>query len=277
MAESEQNSETQQVTAPPPMPPINPLLERARIPGETFRLPSRGLFYKNGELDPSVEDGEVHVHAMTAFDEIVIRSPDKLFSGEAVEEVFQRCIPDVKKPKELFAKDVDFLMVCLRKVTYGGELEIQHTHTCEGAKEHTYSISVDNFIRNAKVIDPTTINSIFQFELENGQQVTIHPAKFKDAVKMMQALDLEETDPEVIHKRSVESIVSIISDVDGINDPRMIAEWINAVPARWIHKLTEAVEKASDWGPDFETKAVCKDCGEEMDVNAPLNPVAFFI
>jgi hypothetical protein len=31
---------------------INPLLTQGRIPGETFQLPSAGIFYTNGELEP---------------------------------------------------------------------------------------------------------------------------------------------------------------------------------------------------------------------------------
>ena len=39
----------------------NPLLQKIRLPGRIFQLPSRGLFYKNGELDESVKNGEIHV------------------------------------------------------------------------------------------------------------------------------------------------------------------------------------------------------------------------
>ena len=82
----------------------NPLLSKVRMPGETYRLPSNDLFYHNDELDPSVRDGEVHVYPMTAVDEIIMKSPDMLFSGKAVEEVFLRCVPQIKKPMELLGK-----------------------------------------------------------------------------------------------------------------------------------------------------------------------------
>jgi len=39
----------------------NPLLENLRLPGETVRLPSGGMFYKNGELASHVNNGEIHV------------------------------------------------------------------------------------------------------------------------------------------------------------------------------------------------------------------------
>ena len=59
----------------------NPLLRNIQLPGDTVRLPSRGIFYNNGELTPSTQNGEVHVYPMKAIDEIIMRSPDKLLSG----------------------------------------------------------------------------------------------------------------------------------------------------------------------------------------------------
>lgn len=104
----------------------NPLLDKIKLPGRKFRLPSRGLFYTGGEIDENTVDGEVEVFSMTAIDEINLRTPDLLFSGEAIERVFTRCIPQIHKPLDLIGKDVDFLLSCLRVVSYGNEIEINH-------------------------------------------------------------------------------------------------------------------------------------------------------
>ena len=64
------------VAAPPVSP--NPLLERIKLPGDSFALPSGGLFYGEGVLDPSVSNAEIHVHPMTTLDEITMKSPDLL-------------------------------------------------------------------------------------------------------------------------------------------------------------------------------------------------------
>ena len=106
----------------------NPLIERSRIPGEIHRLPSRGIFYTNGELDGSVRDGELQIFPMTLIDEITMKSPDLLFSGDAVKQVLGRCVPQVLKPGQLLSKDVDFLMLVIRKASYG-DLEINYKHT----------------------------------------------------------------------------------------------------------------------------------------------------
>ena len=109
---------------------INPLLARVNLPGETFKLPSGGILYDDDEISSDVKDGELHVLPMTTYDEILLRTPDLLFSGDAIKQVFNRCVPQVTNPMLLFAKDVDFLLLCLRKVTYGDEMEVPYTHTC---------------------------------------------------------------------------------------------------------------------------------------------------
>lgn len=103
----------------------NPLLKKIKLPGRRFRLPSRGLFYNDGELADTVIDGEIEVFSMTTIDEINLRSSELLFSGEAIEKTFKRCIPEVKKPFKLLSVDVDFLLGCLRVVSYGNILDIK--------------------------------------------------------------------------------------------------------------------------------------------------------
>jgi hypothetical protein len=104
---------------------VNPLLQRInKMPPESFKLPSGGIYYNNGELDDEVVNGELLIYPMTTIDEITMKSTDLLYNGEAVERVFLRCIPQVKKPKQLLSNDVDFLMICLRVVTYGNNMDI---------------------------------------------------------------------------------------------------------------------------------------------------------
>lgn len=256
---------------------VNPLLERIRMPGETFRLPSGGLFYskESGILDPNVTDGEVHVHPMTALDEIALKTPDLLFSGKAVEQVFGRCIPEIKDTKRLLAKDVDFLLVCLRKVSYGSDLELNFTHTCENAKQHSYVVQVDPFIKKSKRIDPSRVTSDFNLTLKNGQKVCMIPLSFGNFVELMQAGD-QELKPEELAQRLYSSVSKLIASVDGVDNRDQILEWLSKVPPIIMKQLTEAIEKTTEWGPDFMVKIKCKDCGKEEEVQAPLNPLAFF-
>jgi hypothetical protein len=266
-------------TTAPQMKPVNPLLERARMPGGTFTLPSQGLFYKNGELSEDVKNGEVHVHPMVTLDEIILKTPDKLFSGDGIVEVFKRCIPQVNDPMQLLAKDVDFLMVCLRKVTYGDDMEITYTHDCEEGKEHSYMIPVTDFIKNSKKIDPVTSGKAFTLELDNGQVLKLRPANLSNVLGIYQAAvgDNDDENIESVSKNVFDTLVAMIESVDEISDVDMITEWVKTISAGWVHEIGETIDKLSDWGPTFDVTIICKDCGESTTINTPMNPLAFFI
>jgi len=275
--------EEQAVTNQQPVPTIpearvNPLLARVEMPGSTFQLPSRGLFYKKGELRDDVEMGEVHIHPMSAYDEILMKSPDHLFSGEAVDKVFRRCIPQVLLPLKLLAKDVDFLLVCLRQVTFGNEMDITYMHDCEDAKANPYVIQLSDFISSSKKIDPTTVVKNYTVTLENGQVVKLNPSRFEDVIKLYQSAETgNQLTPEDELDMSVHIIRSIIFSVDGEEDPLLIEEWIRKISAGWLVKLTKNIEKASDFGPDFSLHAMCKDCEKDIVIQTPVNPISFFM
>lgn len=274
----------QNAVVPPEQPAFNPLLTRIVMPGQTFRLPSGGLFYTNGELSHDVVDGEVHVHPMTAIDEIMIKTPDLLFSGNAIKEVFSRCIPQILKPAELLAKDVDYLLICLRKITYGDILELEATHTCKNAKSHGYQISIDDFIIKTKEIDPSKMSN-YTLRLENDQTVQLRPVKFMDYVKIMQTTSALQNDKakddvnyivEQAKNIMFESLLGIIISVDDITNRDQILEWLGSIQAGWIKQISNKVEHMAEWGPIFTSETECKDCGEKFTITAPLNPVAFF-
>jgi hypothetical protein len=273
-----ENNEAQLVPAMEPIKPVNPLLERARMPGGTFTLPSQGLFYNDGELSADVKNGEVHVLPMVTLDEIILKTPDKLFSGDGIVEVFKRCIPQVNDPMRLLAKDVDFLMVCLRKVTYGDNMEVTYTHDCKDAKEHSYMIPITNFIQESKRIDPTTAGKVFSLELDNGQVLKLRPANLKNVLGIYQsAVGDDEENIESISKNIFDTMVAMIESVDGISDIDMITEWVKTISAGWVHQIGETIDKVSDWGPTFDVVIKCKDCGGEITINTPINPLAFFM
>jgi hypothetical protein len=257
----------------------NPLMEALRIPGESFRLPSQGLFCEKGVLDDSVNNGEVEVYPMTAIDEIIISTPDKLLSGKAISEIFAHCIPQIKNTSALLAKDIDFLMVCLRMVSFGQFMEVVFTHNCENAKEQTYTVDLQQIIRNSKSIDPTTITQEYSTTLTNGQVVTLKPMTYGDIINLyqntmvMKTSELEEQEAEDL---VVNTMISIIKDVNGVTDKEFIREWAKKVPLGSKKQIQEAIQNVSDWGVDMKSIQTCKDCKEEIELRVSANPVNFF-
>jgi hypothetical protein len=263
---------------------VNPLLERIHFPGETFQLPSRGVFYGHGELADHVKDGEVRVLPMTTIDELQMKSPDMLFSGAAIVEVFSRCIPDVLDPMRLFAKDIDFLMICLRKVSYGDEIQITYDHECKMdadgkpiPDEHSYIANITSMISGARQLDPT---KKFVLTFENEQVVTMSPIRFGDFLALSQksseARDQKAT-PEAVKRHIFDITASLIDNVDGVDDKEFILEWLNVLPRNLVQRLSDAVDQTANWGPSYDVEIKCKSCGKKIKVEIPLNPLHFFM
>ena len=256
---------------------VNPLLARVKIPGRIFQLPSAGIFYKNGELADTVENGEVHVYPMTALDEITMKNPDMLFSGKAISIVFKHCIPDIKKPDELFAKDIDALMVFLRAVTYGTQYEIEATHDCDEAKSHSYMVDVEQMITSMKYLSQDMIDSVYTTTLENGQVVKMLPIRYKHVLQLLkmnenkQVLTVEDQE-----KNLIVNLLNVIESVDGTTDKKHITEWAKAISPKMMNQLAMAIDDSQSWGTQSLKTVVCKDCAEEYSIEIPINPISFF-
>lgn len=254
----------------------NPLMGKIKLPGRTFQLPSRGALYKNGELSSS--EGEIHVHPLSALAEINLKNPDLLFNGKAIEAVFAECIPEIKKATELYGRDIDAIMYFLRLVTYGPQFVVNVKHTCENAKDHSYSVDIDKMVQDMKQLDPTVAEQKFKVVLPNGQVVKVHPVKFEHMIKLFQ-MNLNKTDlsTEDHKKNLVFNLTNVIESVDEVTDKKHIEEWVRSITTPYQKRITEAIERTNDWGPSATTTLKCKDCGEAIAIELPLNPISFFI
>lgn len=255
----------------------NPLLQKIKLPGRIFQLPSRGIFYRDGELDSMVKEGEVHVHPMSSLAEIHMKNPDQLFSGQAVETVFKDCVSGVNKPSQLLAKDVDAIMMFLRTATYGSGYEFTAKHNCENAKEHSYVAEVDTMIGQMQMLDPTVVAEDFTVKMPNDQLVKLQPARYESIIGILKNNEAKkELTVEDMKRNLMMMLSSVVVQVDDITDSQMISEWLAKIPTTWTSKIAERVEKVNEWGPSMKWTTKCRDCGEEFTVELPINPVSFF-
>lgn len=259
------------------VPSTNPLLSKVRVlDGITIRLPSRGLLYEEGVLATGVVDGEIRIYPMTTRDEILLRSADGLFGGSTINQVFARCAPEVLDPKRLFFNDLDFILVALRQASYGDEMQIDYTHTCENAKEHSYMVRVDSLIRNSKEIDPLTVDDKFTLMLSTSQEVKLNPIRLDSMMKILQPPAQEELTTEQAEDEMLRMYIAQIHSVDGITDPELIFGWMGELPVSCVKQIREKISAAGEWGVSYVQTIKCKDCGESVEISTPINPVAFF-
>lgn len=272
---------------PVPVAVTNPLVARGRLPGETFRLPSRGVFYDDGELDADVESGEVHMYPMTAYEEITLSSASKLFSGEGIIEVIQRCVPSIRKPAKLLAQDVDFILFALRKVSYGPSIEFTKTHVdCPWAKEHEieprnnkYVADIGKMLKETVEIDQVQLASKYKTTLSNGQLIMMHPIRFDAFVTLMQAVSQNNMNEMSVADQTdhlLDQLLLIIRQVDEITDHDMIREWLSVITPSMMREVNTALGELSVWGIDTKTTFACSDCGAKMEMELPTNPLVLF-
>lgn len=101
----------------------NPLRKYFRQPKIYIRLPSKGNYYANGALELT-ETGEYPVYAMTAKDELMMKTPDALINGESTVSLIKSCIPNIKDPWKMPSLDIDTVLIAIRLASYGEKMEI---------------------------------------------------------------------------------------------------------------------------------------------------------
>jgi hypothetical protein len=262
----------------------NPLLQKTKLPGRIFQLPSKGIFYKQGVLAEHVRDGEVEVQPMSALAEMKLRSPDMLFSGRALREICLECIPDILKPDELVSKDVDAIFCFLRIVTYGPIMEFRSVHNCPNRQIHEYKSSLENITLkpNNKILEHADV--LYTFKLSNEQTIKLRPVRFQDAVEMLHLQQEAEkqlesdgqVDQAIIENTMVSDLLTIIDAVDGVVDRAMIEEWVRSLPRKMFVEIINKSRLASDWGFDLKVEVTCADCGTAYLHDLELDPINFF-
>jgi len=103
----------------------NPLSSYMRQPKIYITLPSKGKWWEPGALEFS-ENGEYRVYSMTAKDELLFKTPDALLNGQALVDVIQSCMPNIKNGWAIPSIDIDLILIAIRLATYGERMPIPH-------------------------------------------------------------------------------------------------------------------------------------------------------
>jgi|TARA_R110000796_G_scaffold163703_2_gene280675 hypothetical protein len=101
----------------------NPLRKYFRQPKVYITLPSKGVFYPADAINIP-EGNEFPVFAMTAKDELTMKTPDALLNGAATVEIIKSCVPNILNPWKMPSIDLDAVLIAIRVATYGETMEI---------------------------------------------------------------------------------------------------------------------------------------------------------
>lgn len=150
----------------------NPLKKYFRQPKVYVTLPSKGEYWPDGTLEMP-ETGEFPVYAMTAKDELAMKTPDALLNGQATVDVIQSCVPNIKNAWFLPSIDLDALLIAIRIATYGEDMEIT-TKVPEVGDERSFTIDLRGILNKL-----VTNNYEDQIQIDN-MTVYISPLTYKE-------------------------------------------------------------------------------------------------
>lgn len=152
----------------------NPLSNYMRQPKIYIRLPDNGKYWNQDSIYIP-ESGEIPVYSMTAKDELTFKTPDALMNGQAVVDVIQSCMPNIKNAWDCPGTDLDLILVAIRVATYGGKMTI--THQVPGTTE-----KVDHEVDLVAVMDQLMNTSVWIETVPINSDIVcfIKPISYKD-------------------------------------------------------------------------------------------------
>jgi hypothetical protein len=271
--------------------PQNPLQQHFRQPKIYISLPSQGAYNKQGTINGDI--AKIPVYGMTGMDEIILKTPDALLSGESTVNVIKSCCPNINNGWDVSMLDADMILTAIRIATYGNTIDV--THTCpKCSHENGYALDlgvvIDHFTHckfdNAVVLQDLTINiqplnykQSTEFKLKNFKlQQKLSQAEFVEDASEQQLLingifkELSEIQTELY----IASVESVQTGSTVVTERDYIAEFLSNCDKMIFDKIKESIEKnQKTWQmPLFPAK--CEECASENKISLDLDQASFF-
>jgi hypothetical protein len=279
----------------------NPLMAQMRQPKIYIRLPSNGEFWENGSLEQT-ENGEYPVYSMTAQDELKLKIPDALMNGQAVVDVLQHCVPNIKNAWAVPNIDMDVLLIAIRIATYGEKMSVPIKLGSEIDYEYELDLRlvVDQLMNNIAwdPIVPINENLIVHVRPITYKTMTQGALQTFETQKIIQVVNDEsvaEEDKIRIFKESfaklnkltlgviTESIFNIESSNGGTSDRKHIQEFMDNVDKEIFDKVKGHIDILREHNAIKPLKIAVTDemraigiTDEEIEVPLNFDPSNFF-
>lgn len=260
-------------------------------------LPSKGQFFDKGEIELAI-NGEVAVMPMTAADEIILKNPDALLNGDALERLFKSCVPAIKAPRKISVPDMDVLLLAIKLASYGDGLEIS-LKCPECQEEFSFETSIRGILAGIKMVDDedvvVRVNDdmvvyIRPYDFESKTKLDL--AAFEEAKLLQHLLTLEASDEEKakLFNESFEKIAELNLDLlshciryiqipsQTVDNPDYIREFVRNSDKRLIKKISDKLKELSKSGINREISVACpkEGCGHEWTTEMTFDPAHFF-
>lgn len=270
----------------------NPLQQYFRQPKIFVGLPSKGAYNPPGSLDGDVSN--MPVFGMTGMDEIIMKTPDALISGESTVKVIQSCCPSIKDAWKVSSLDANLIFAAIKIATFGNQLTVGHK--CPNCNsENDYSFNLDFVVEhyghckynNKLELDNITI--ITQ-PLDYKQTTDYNMAMFVIQQKLNQ-IELMQTEEEKVkfYQGIFEELAELQNDLyfnsierieipgQVVEEREYILEWLKNCDKSIFDLVRNHIESnKKDWElPPHPVK--CTECETESSVVIELDQTNFFV
>lgn len=272
---------------------INPLQKYFRQPKLFVSLPSKGLYYGQGDIQG--DSNNVPVFAMTGMDEILMKTPDALFNGESTIKVIQSCCPYITNAKAIPSLDIDTLLVAIRLATYGDQLSVSHVCKACGTEndfdidlktviDHYANINFDSKVEHLDLIinlKPLSYQQLTDFNVENFKLermlVQLTGTELAEEEKTKYVEQIYEKMSEIQLKVLIESIESIRTPEAEIADKDQIIEFLKNIDSVFYNAIKTKLEKNKELWSMPAQKVQCASCEADDSVTVVLDQSNFFV
>lgn len=222
--------------------------ELLKVPFDEIYLPSMGLFYSGATKF-------VKVRAITGYDEIVMSSPYLKQTGSAIKILLNNVVMDSDiEYDDLLICDRDAILLFLRSVTYGDEIEMDFTCP-ECSNESKGSFKISNIEAKEISVPPN----------ENGEYEYILPSSLnKETLVQINFTPPRVSSSELVKEKNLlNRYMSQITSINDNKDKKFIFNFIKKIPIKDSQSLRTFMDKVE---PGFEETVMhtCPSCSKEI-------------
>ena len=288
------NSNLQMPPQQPQQAQPNPLQAHFRQAKISLTLPSGGKWWGDGALNLP-PNGEIPVYAMTAKDEIKLRSPDALINGTALVDVIQSCCPNIIDAWQMPSVDTDAILIAIRIASFGDQMDI--TSTCPKCEEEsTFGVSLGTKL--AEIHVPNYDDII----LHDGLQIKLIPQQYYNVNRLSQVRfqenriamllvdaempeeqkgkELQDSFQRIIDlgiENATESTEYIVlEDGTKVYSKQHIQEYYSNADSRALKSVQDKLEKFLEESRANPLKLKCQHCENEYQSQLEFDYTAFF-
>jgi len=285
---------------PLPMPdefeepkPSNPLARYFRLPGVQVRLPTNGAFMPPDSIEFTMNN-EVPVYPLRAADEMLLKTPDALMSGFAIESLLRSCVPAITAPQEVSTPDLDVLLMAIRAASTGETITLKPVcPMCKAENElhwslgYTFStiqlIEPENpvrladdvvvFLRPHNLRNATRMGNISFEEARKVQAVEDAPTAERSAQISASMRRLSDLSTETL----ADCVIKVVVREGTVTSRPSIDEFIANIPNAWTRQMQAKLDEMNKKGIDKHYPVTCANCGHEWQGEIEFNPATFFV